>query len=98
MSTSRLARSVALAGAAAALALGTTVVVSSPAKMPAVKAAAPLPSEKVMSSKVMSETVYEIKPDGSMVPMKSAPSAVVKSVDAAAPQVIATQPATDSKR
>lgn len=31
MSTSRLARSVALAGAAAALALGTTVVVSSPA-------------------------------------------------------------------
>jgi len=76
----------------------STVVVTSPAKMPAVKAAAPMPSSKVMSSTVVSETVYEVKPDGSMVPLKSAPTAVVKSVDAAAPQVIATQPATDSKR
>ena len=44
-------------------------------------------AEKVLSSKVVSETVYELKPDGTMVELK--PSAIVGD----APKAIATEPA-----
>jgi hypothetical protein len=85
----------------------STIVVESPkmtikdaTPMPTDKATASMPVDKVVPGTVISETYYEVKPDGTMVEMKPSKDAKITTIGPATPPAaIASQPSkTSTKR